>query len=308
MPANVEQNPSVAAGTVMLSLSLGQVSNRKKLDSDTSAIQTDIDREMLHVSTELYDSKELRACQNYLSRLRLKIKAVSVPSFFRGGISLVKHEALEQIDDLLAEAVEEFRPLVDAFASVSEERKEEARARLGSAFNAGHYPNPEQIRALYSIQWKWFTMDTPDSLKRISRKIYEREVEKAEESIQSAATNINKMLAAEAKKLTDHLIERLSPGEDGKPKTFKQASVANIAEFLKTFRLRNIGTSEDLDKQVRRMEKILEGISPDDLRKNATLREDVSEGFKKVAESLEPMIIDKPRRAINLKDLQEARR
>lgn len=297
----VEQTPNLADGTVMLNLSIGQVSNRKKVDSDSESFQTEIDREMLHVGVDLYDSKELRACQSFLSRMKLGVKSKSVPSFFRGGIYLVKHEAFEEVDDALHKALIEFEPLVDAFAAVADKSKEESRARLGAAFSAANYPTPEQIKALYSIEWNWFTMQTPDDLKKLNRKIYEREIEKAEGAVEQAADKINKMLAAEAKKLADHLIERLTPDPEGKQKIFKKNSIDAVHRFLTTFRLRNIGTTEELQSEVKRMEQLLEGVDPQSLRNSGSLREDLAKGFTKVSKAFDAIVVEKPKRFIDLK-------
>jgi hypothetical protein len=298
----VEQKPNLAESTVMLSLQIGQVSTRRKLDADSESIQTDIDRSMLHVGVDLYDSKELRECQSFLARTRLALKSRSVPSYFRGGIYLVKHEAFEEVDDMLHKAVKEFEPLVDKFASVAEEEKEKARKRLGSAFKGAHYPTPEQIKGLYSIKWNWFTMQTPDSLRKLNRAIYEREVEKAEESVQIAADGINRMLALEAKDLVEHAAERLTPDEEGKPKIFKKNSIDKIRKFLDDFKFRAIGTTEELEKEVRRMEQLLDGVDPKSLRESDSLRDDARKNFEKIARALDAIVIDKPKRFINLKE------
>jgi hypothetical protein len=301
----VEQKQNLAEGTVMLNLSLGQVSNRKKIDSDTAAIDTEIDKDMLHVGVDLYDSKELRACQSFLARMKLGVKSKAVPSFFRGGIYLVKHEGFEEVDEILHKAVKDFEPLVDAFAAVAEERKEESRARLGPAFNAAFYPTPEAIKSLYSIEWNWFTMQTPDSLKKLNAAIYEREVNKAEQSFKTAADSINTMLATEAKKLVEHMVERLTPGPDGKVKVFKRNSIEAIQKFLDGFSLRDIGTTEALQTEVQRMGQLIDGVDSKSLRQSESLREDVSTGFKKISKALDDIVIEKPKRFIDLSEVQE---
>jgi hypothetical protein len=291
----------------MLNLQIGQVSNRKKVDSDSETIQTDIDRDMLHVGVDLYDSKELRNCQSFLARMKLGIKSRAVPSFFRGGVYLVKHEAFEEVDDMLHKAVKDFEPLVDEFASVADERKEESKKRLGpGAFETvrGSYPTPEQIKALYSIKWNWFTMQTPDSLRKLNRAIYEREVKKGEEAVQIAADGINQMLALEAKGLVEHAAERLTPDEEGKPKIFKKNSISKIQKFLDDFKFRAIGTTEELEKEVKRMEMLLDGVDPKSLRESESLREDTRKHFEKIAKGLDAIVVEKPKRFINLKEVE----
>jgi hypothetical protein len=288
--------PQISDSTVVLSLELGRVSNRRRIKSDTEAITTDIDRSMLHLGVDLFDAPELRACQNFLVKLKASIKLLTVPSFFRGGMYLVKLEAFEQVDKLIEEAKEEFKPLVEAFANAVDQRRDEAKERLKGAFNAALYPNREQVLAAYSISHQWLTLATPTSLKKINMALFERERVKAEEALKVATEGITALLATEAKHLSEHLIDRLTPDADGEAKQIRKGSVNGITEFLSTFHLRNIGTSEELDAQVEKIKRLMTGVDVVDLRGNETLRNDVAKGFKEVASALDALIVDKPKR------------
>lgn len=300
-PVVIEKNPNIAEGTVMLSLELGRITNSRRLPSQTDAIETEADRKMLRVSVDLFDSKELKAVNKFLNtQVKKGVKAVTVPSFFRGGMYLVKHEAVDELDAQLDKWSKELEPLVEVFATVSEAQKEEARVRLGKAFDGTKYPTPEQIKGIFRIEWRWLTLETPDSLKKVSKAIWKREAEKAEAALATASEDITTLLAAEAKGLADHMVERLTPGEDGKRKVFHHTLVGNITEFLKNFSLRNMGSSTELDEQVKRMRSLLEGVDVKTLKENATLRDDISSGFAEVAGSLDTMVRVKPKRFIDL--------
>lgn len=288
--------PELSESTVILNLELGKITNRRRIKSDHEAITTEIDRSMLHVGIDLFDAPELRACQNFQAQLKAKIKGYTVPSFFRGGMYLVKLEAVETVNRLIEEAKVEFVPLVEAFANVVEVRRDEAKLRLKGAFNPALYPTKEQIIGVYSIEHRWLTLATPSSLKKISIAFFEHERKKAEESLKTATEGITAMLAAEAKDLTEHLIERLTPDEEGKPKQIRKSVVGNISEFLATFNLRNIGTSEELNAQIDKIQKLITGVDTVDLRMNETLRTSVAEGFKDVAQALDKLIVEKPKR------------
>ncbi len=296
---------AVADTTTILNLTLGKVTNRVGLSQDTSAVETEVDRKMLHVGVDLYDSKELKACQRYLSDLKKFIRSKSVPSFFRGGMYLVKDEALKEVHEHLKKSITEFEPLVETFVAVAEERQHEARERLGLAYNADKYPTNQQIRDVYRIAFGWFNLSTPDKLARIDRNIFKEEQEKAAEMIQSATENIEKMLAIEAKTLADRAIDRLTPGPDGKAKVFRNSMVSNIGEFLKNFNIRNMGSSEELEVEVARMRQLLDGVDPKLLRESASLRADLSAGFTKVSEALNANVINKPKRLMKLGQIEK---
>lgn len=302
MSVQIEAAPSVAEQTVVLSLELGKVTNRRKLKSDTETVDTEIDRTMLHLSVDLFDAPEQRKCQKFLTALKANIDNYTVPSFFRGGMYLVKLEAVEKVDLLIEKAIEDFKPIVQAFADVVEQRRDESRSRLKGAFDVRHYPTREQVMAGYRIEKRWLTMSTPQSLKQISASFFEREKAKAEESIKTATEEITKLLAAEAKKLTGHLVERLTPGPDGKSKIFRDSAVSNISEFLATFNLRNIGGSDELNAQISQIRKLLDGVDPESLRTNDTLKESVTKGFSQVAAELDKLVVAKPTRMFNFQE------
>lgn len=291
----------VAEDTVILCLTIGRVTNTRKVSSHDESIQTDIDRDMLHVSVDLYDSDELRKCNTFLGHLKARVREFAMPSFLKGGMYMVKHEAIKQVDDIILQAKEEFKPLVEAFADVAEEKEQEAKVRLGSAYDSSRYPTRSQILQIFSISHNWFTMGTPASLAKIDKGFFLREKEKHAAMIEQAGDQITKLLAAEAKGLADHLIERLTPDVDGNQKRFKKSTVDKIHEFLQNFNLRNIGSSGELEKHMETMRVLLEGVDAQSIRLSDTLRDDVREGFKRLGESLDGLMVQ-PTRYINLEE------
>lgn len=291
-----ELETSLTEATVILNLDFGKFTNRRKISSDSESIDTDIDRDSLHVGVDLIDAPELRACQTFQSRLKAKIKPYTVPSFFRGGMYLVKLEAVQIVNDIIKKAKVDFVPIVQAFADVVDVRKEEAKDRLKGEFDASLYPTREDIIAVYRIENSWLSMTTPTSLKKISVEFFELEKAKAEETLKAATENITAMLAAEAKGLGDHLLERLTPNEDGTPKQLRKSAVNNITDFLSTFKLRNIGSSAALENQILRMQELVKGVDAKDLRMDESLRTDLASGFKEVTTALDRLVIDRPKR------------
>lgn len=290
-----EVETSLTEATVILNIDFGKFTNRRRISSNSDSINTDIDRDSLHIGIDLIDAPELRACQNFQAQLKAKIRGYTVPSFFRGGMYLVKLEAVKQVNEFINEAKVGFVPVVRAFADVVDQRKEEAKARLKGEFDPSLYPTREQIMSVYRIEHSWLSMSTPTSLKKISVEFFNQEKAKAEDSLREATQNITALLAAEAKDLADHLVERLTPDPDGKPKQLRKSAVENISEFLSTFQLRNIGTSDELNDAMDRIRGLVQGVDAKDLRMNETMREDLAKGFKEVTATLDGLII-KPRR------------
>jgi len=282
--------------TVLLNLEFGQVSNRLKVKSDSDSINTEIDRKSLHIGVDLFDAPELRACQNFLAQLKAKVKTYCSPSFFRGGIYLVKLGAIETVNEIIQKAKVDFIPVVRAFADAVEKRRDESQERLKGEYDPDLYPSMEEVIEKFTIEHCWLSMSTPTSLKKISEDFFQTEKAKAEESLKSATSEITALLAAEAKSLGDHLIERLTPSVDGKPKQIRQSAVANISAFLDTFSFRDIESNADLKAQMDRVKTIIAGVDVKDLRMDADLRADLAKQFTEVTGALDKLVMDRPTR------------
>lgn len=296
---------NLGESTSILNLRLGRVSNRKRLDSDSTAIETEVDRDALHISKELFEAPELQACYAYMSALKAQVRAYSAPAkHLRGGMYMVKTAAIPAMRGILEKAKGEFAPIVSEFANVVNLRRDEARVRLGPAFDAADYPNKEQVLGAFSIEWDWLTLATPSALKRISQEFFDQEKEKAESSFKHAVKNIEGLLLADIKKMVDRVVDRLTPDATGKKKIFRDSLVTNAKEFVSTFTFRNVSDSIALDAEVARLAKLLDGADPELLRSNDKIREDIALGFKQVQLSLDSMMEAAPERAFNLAELE----
>ena len=98
--------------------------------------------------------------------------------------------------------------------------------------------------------------------------------------------------------LVSHLTERLTGQTDGKPKVFRDSAVGNLLEFFDRFRQLNIGSSEQLDALVDQARQIVQGVEPQNLRNNQSLRQHVASELAQVQSALDELLVDRPRRNI----------
>ena len=96
----------------------------------------------------------------------------------------------------------------------------------------------------------------------------------------------------------NHLASRLAGDEDGKPKIFRDSAVSNMAEFFSRFRDLNVRSNDQLDDLVQRCESLMQGVEPQALRDNGSLRRSLSTNLSAVQSSLDQLIVDRPRRNI----------
>ena len=98
--------------------------------------------------------------------------------------------------------------------------------------------------------------------------------------------------------LVGHLTERLSGQTDGRPMIFRDSAVTNLNEFFNRFRGLNIGSNEQLDSLVDQCRDIVGGVAPKQLRDDTGLRNAVAADLGEVRETLDDLLVDRPRRNI----------
>ena len=98
--------------------------------------------------------------------------------------------------------------------------------------------------------------------------------------------------------VVSHLCDRLSKGDDGQPKIFRDSAVFNLSEFFERFKSLNLRSNAQLDSLVEQAREAIKGSNPNRLRTSADLREKVAGKLAEVERTLTGMMTDKPRRRI----------
>ena len=115
-----------------------------------------------------------------------------------------------------------------------------------------------------------------------------------DEAVRLAETAFTDELA----NLVEHLTDRLSGQQDGKPKVFRDTAITNLTEFFQRFQRLNIRSNEQLDELVSQAQDIVRGVQPQQLRENLELRERVAGQLGGVQQALDDLLVDRPRRNI----------
>ena len=103
----------------------------------------------------------------------------------------------------------------------------------------------------------------------------------------------------ELERLVHHLTERLSlETMTASLASFRDTAVTNLSGFFQRFRELSIRSNEQLDELVDRCEDLLGGVAPQTLRSNDSLRQSLAENLSSVQQSLDRLMIDRPRRNI----------
>ena len=135
-------------------------------------------------------------------------------------------------------------------------------------------------------------------LLRINPELYQQEQQRVTERFAQAAELAEQAFVGEFSKVISHLTQRLQDDGTGERKVFRDTAVTNLLEFFDRFRHLSIGSNEDLEKLVEQAQDLVRGITPQDLRTNDQLRQQIAGEMSQVQTSLDAMLVDRPRRRI----------
>lgn len=142
------------------------------------------------------------------------------------------------------------------------------------------------------------SVEPPDYLRQLAPELYRQECARVEARFDEAVRLAEAAFLDELSRLVEHLTERLSGQEDGKPKTFRDSAVENLAEFFTRFQKLNIRSNPQLDELVADAQRIVQGVEPQHLRDNVALRQQVATQLAGVQSVVDGLLVDRPRRVI----------
>jgi hypothetical protein len=222
-------------------------------------------------------------------------RGISLP-YVEPGTRLIRQSDIESFNHTMEGFREELTEAEAELNTVYDQVKADARQRLGRLFNPNDYP--AEIRGLFSVSWEFPPIEPPSYLMRLNPEIYQQEQERVARRFEEAVQLAEQAFISELGRLVSHLTERLAAGPDGARKVFRDSAIANLTEFFGQFRQLNVHSNADLDALVDRAQHIVQGIQPQELRDNDSLRQHVSTQLATVQATLDGMLIDQPRRRI----------
>jgi hypothetical protein len=98
------------------------------------------------------------------------------------------------------------------------------------------------------------------------------------------------------------MADRLAPGEDGKPKIFRDTLVSNLQEWLDVFDKRALTDDQELIDYVKKARAMVSGIKPETVRESESLKAELASEMKNLTANLDKAIVERPGRMIQLED------
>lgn len=222
-------------------------------------------------------------------------KAVSLP-FPESGIRLIRQDDLAGVNVHMTTLKADLDDAVQELDCHFDELKSAARQRLGDLYNPADYP--ATLLGLFEMAWDFPSVEPPSYLRQLSPELYEQECRRVQARFDEAVQLTEQAFLEELAKLVEHLTERLSGTDDGKPKIFRDSAVENLTGFFERFQRLNVRSNSELDELVERAQQVIAGVQPQQLRENARMRRQIASQLSGVQSAMDGMLVDRPRRNI----------
>ncbi|QEG24781.1 hypothetical protein [Mariniblastus fucicola] len=279
-------------------LSFNWFGTTKSLSDDQKATVADsfgADREVLSAGKRLLNTKHpaWKNVSSLKSRMNSYWKGETLP-FPLPGVRLIRQDGIEGFNDRMLSFEAELSEAVESLDEVYGQLKDSACQRLGQLFNASDYP--ASLVGLFSVFWTFPSIEVPDYMRRLRPDLYRQEADRVARRFDEALEMAETAFVDELHHLVEHLTERLTGEDDGKPKVFRDTAVTNLHDFFDRFRRLNVRSNEDLDSLVDACQQIVSGRTAQSLRENRLVRDTVASELQEVGGRLDNLLVDRPRR------------
>jgi hypothetical protein len=255
------------------------------------------DARFLTAGKKLVDTRHeaFRKLTGVKTRIGNYWRGLSLP-YVEPGMRLIRQADIAAFVHMMEGFRDELREAEKQLNDVYSEIKTDASRRLGRLFNPGDYPS--EIRNLFSVEWDFPSVEPPSYLMRVAPEVYEEERRRVAARFDEAVRLAEQAFAAEFGALLSHLAERLSNGASGERRIFRDSAVTNLTDFFARFAQLNIRSNPELDALVEEAQRLVQGIGPQTLRDDGSLRQHVAREMARVQSQVEGLITDAPRRRI----------
>lgn len=225
------------------------------------------DEEQVNATKKLVDSSELTAAMRVLDKAKVLLRHNAIPAHrvFGERTYLVGHGAVTAVQQGLLVLVPELRAEALALADRYEAAAARQAVKLGPLFDARDYPSRAQVLAAWGLEWYWVSFKAPENLETVDSATFAYAQEQSAARFADAFAEVRLVLCETLQQATSGLVEKLRPGDDGKPRVFKSTVLRDLLEFLATYDVRNIAGHTELDAVVARLRGLTAGLDPDAL-------------------------------------------
>lgn len=244
--------------------------NTKKVVEDAGATSNDA----AHVTKKLFvGNPKLEEVMRRATAARAYVADRTLP--WMGDLKLLPMTQYLTFQDDMEDLKAEFDNAVNDFLKDYDIQVSAMAFKLGALFDRKEYPSAHEIRNKFDMSWSIsplpaagdFRVEAEAELRKNLQRAYQEQMEKR---IQSSMTTMWTRL----KETLEHMVDRL--GEtDGKPNIFRDSMLENAKELVNLLRDFNLANDPKMEQARKQLMAIIDGVEPDELRKNKDVRADV---------------------------------
>lgn len=305
---DIQEGQKIQENSVLLMLSMSMpglnrsvakanIADKEDDDADKFAVTIDADVDMIRVSKSILSSPQYKDVVSHANATKRALMRVGFRAIFKDGCFLVPVETISEVDMFLEGRIKEWSVLIEKFLAAYPKQKEEAK-RLRKLYDESEYPTVGAMRAAFKFTKRYFTFDTPSSIKNFNKSVYEKSKAETERFWAETANQVNGALVKMVNDFIEAAISKFQ-SPDGKAKTFSDSYVKKLEQFWDVIEKRNMGHKVELNEVVNKARKITKGLDAEALKQPQVFK-DVREQFELLKKDLDKMLIDKPTRKIRL--------
>jgi hypothetical protein len=269
----------VARAAMLVDLHICTYSGRKQ-DKETQAEVTTAkganSKQAASVYKNLFSNcPELTSITKFQSRVRIDHYRLTLP-WSDNGSRLLPTAAMMDYTHMMGQHKAEFDNLVGAFVAKYDTLVAAAAFQLGTLFDRDDYLASDKIANRFFMEMTYsplpssgdFRLDIEAEVQQDLINQYEaRTTNLLAQASQDSWTRLHTVLS--------NLSDRLIVDEDGVKRVFHSSLVTNAEELCDLLRILNVTGDADLERARKRLQDVLSGVTPKDLRDELSTRLDV---------------------------------
>lgn len=267
--------PSISSASMLVELSIGTWTGRKldKRASQDVTAQNHAAKGVANVNKKLLgDCAELDAVNKFVSNARNVHYACTMP-WSDTGLRLLPTKQYFKYHAEMTALQAEFVRLVNVFLDAYDWEIQNAQLRLGALFNPDEYPTRDKLEPRFRFQFTYLPLPSAGDFRiDIEAEAQQELASKYEscyaEQYKKAMADVWQRAYAAVSKMS----ERLDYGDDANKKVFRDSLVSNVQEIVDLLDTCNVTGDATMQEAKERLERALQGVTPDALRDDAYLR------------------------------------
>jgi hypothetical protein len=221
---------------------------------------------------------ELDVIQQAVGRARQFVYDNTLP-WSDSGLRLLPTINFMKFTERMNEFDEEIAALVKSFVAIYPTLITAQAMALGDMFRRDDYPTPNEILTKFSFRVNYMPVPTSGDIRvdvgnQAQAELKAKLEALTQERIDNAMADIRARLGEHLKRMSDRLTTDYVAGE-AKQRRFHDSLVEGALELCDMTKALNVVGDASLENARRELEQLLVGVTPDELRKNEAIRQDV---------------------------------